>query len=741
MVTFAQIALHLPVDQPFTYMVPGPLESAVQPGVRVRVPFQSRVVFGTCMAIGSEIPAFPTRPILGVVGGDKLFDEKMLRLCGNIASRYGAGIGEVFDAALPAAVRRGTATKTVTFARVKLKNAEDVHRVVLSLQEKHPKQARALRILAEAKVPLEVRRICSLAKVTEAPVKTLAKHDYIELFRARPEDDDLDLQVTPEEDKVVTPEQSAALAKICAALDSKKHRGFLLFGVTGSGKTEVYLQALRRAIESGRQGIVLVPEISLTPQTVARFKARFPRVAVMHSHLTDADRHREWRRIQKGEVDVVVGARSAIFAPFANLGLIVVDEEHESSFKQQNSPRYDAREVARTRARLERAVLVLGSATPSVETWHKSRKGRLELLRLPARVGGGSFPETIVADLRKTVKQPGRPRILTDRLRTALIHCVAHKSQAILFLNRRGYATAAICRECGEAIECPHCDIVLVFHRKIGRILCHYCGHESPLPPNCEKCRGPFRLAGFGTERIEEEVRMFLPEARSARMDSDTMRARGAHDEVLTRFKKGEIDVLIGTQMIAKGLDFPNVTLVGIVAADSTLHLPDYRATERTFSLIAQVSGRAGRGSKGGLVIVQTQCPDHFAIKLAIAHDFERFAALELEARERDGYPPFGALARVVLQGEDEDSVRQSADRLRAHLDIALTGDDTGVSVLGPAPAPIEILNGQHRHHLVAKAPTRRGIRAFVMAVKSAPRLKGKGEQRMLLDVDPLSML
>lgn len=737
MVAFAEIALHLPLPQTFTYSVPPGLAVRLREGVRVKVPFQTRTVLGTCLSLHEQTPPFATRPVQAVVSERPLFDRKMLRACRMIARRYGAGVGEVCDAALPAAVRSGRAGRTVRYARLKIA-AVDVARVVAELEPKHPKQARTLRILADAKEPLEARRLCSLAKVTDGPLETLEKHGHVEFFRASADEEALDVVVPREDDKALTTHQSEALAAIVESVDAHRHRAFLLFGVTGSGKTEVYLQALRRVVEAGRQGIVLVPEIALTPQTVARFKSRFKDVAVLHSHLTDADRHRQWRAIQSGEIEVVIGARSAIFAPLPRLGLIVVDEEHESTFKQQNSPRYDAREVARIRARLDGAVLVLGSATPSVETWHRARRDRLQLLRLPARVGGGSFPEAIVADLRRTIPIPGKPRILTDRLRAALIATQAQKNQAILFLNRRGYATAAICRACGQAIECASCSIVLVYHQRIGRVLCHYCGHEERLPERCAECSGPFRLAGFGTERVEEEVRQFLPQARCARMDSDTMRARGAHDDVLTRFKNGELDILIGTQMIAKGLDFPNVTLVGIVAADSTLHLPDYRAAERTFSLVAQVSGRAGRGEKGGLVIVQTQCPDHYAVRCAIRHDYESFAATELEARRRDGYPPFGCLARVVIQGEDEADVKATSDALRDHLAVA-TGEGSELEVLGPAPAPLALLNGQHRQHVVAKAPSRHGLKAFLRALRGAPR--PKGAVRLLVDVDPQSML
>jgi primosomal protein N' (replication factor Y) len=733
---FADVALHLPIDRLFTYQLPASLRGRLEPGMRVRVPFQSRSVTGTCVAMRDEAPGFDTRPIQALIGDRPVFTPTLLRLCSFVAKRYAASPGEALDAALPAAVRSGQASRTVPCVRLAV--TKDVAmREVLALQEKFEKQARTLRHLADAGEPLEVRRLLSLAKVGESPLESLGKRGLVERFARSPNADPLDVPAQREAEKDLTAEQASALDRIAGAIDTQRSQGFLLFGVTGSGKTEIYLQALKRVVAQGRQGIVLVPEIALTPQTVARFKARFPRVAVLHSNLTDADRHRQWRSIHGGEIDVVVGARSAIFAPLPRLGLIVIDEEHEGTFKQQNAPRYDAREVARARARFERAVLVLGSATPSLESWHRAMRGRLVRLDLKARVGGGKFPETMIADLRQTVPVPGRPKILTDRLRAALVRVVSRKEQAILFLNRRGYATAATCRGCGESLNCEHCSITLVFHRRIGRVLCHYCGHEHPLPPNCPQCQGPFRLAGFGTERIEEEVRQFLPEASLARMDSDTMKARGAHDAVLTRFRSGAIDVLIGTQMIAKGLDFPNVTLVGIVAADSTLHLPDYRASERTFSLVAQVAGRAGRGEKSGLVVVQTSCPDHDAIRLAVRHDFQRFAALELEARKQDGYPPYGHLARVVIQARDEDLARTTARALMEHV-VAAPGSSE-VELLGPAPAPLSMLNGEYRHHLVAKCARRSGIRAFVAAVKSAPR--PPHNVRALLDVDPFAML
>ncbi|MBI4881487.1 MAG: primosomal protein N' [Planctomycetes bacterium] len=737
MAAFADIALSLPVDRLFTYAVPLELRERVRPGCRVRVPFQSREVGGTCVRVSDARPRFEVRPVLGLVEPDPLFSEAMLRLCGWIARRYGAGFGEVLDAALPFAVRSGGKRRTVAVA-FPLLGQIPAEKLVAELEERFPKQARVLRILAEAGEPLELRELQQRAKVGASPVLSLQRRKALEIRKVSPARDPLfSSPVERAPDIRLSAPQEEALRALSAAIAAERHAAFLLFGVTSSGKTEVYLRALADVVRRGRQGIVLVPEIALTPQTVARFRARFARVAVLHSNLTDAERHEQWRAIQQGKADVIIGARSAVFAPAPALGIVIIDEEHEGTFKQQNAPRYDAREVARARARFERALLLLGSATPSLESYQRALSGRLGLLRLPGRVAGGSFPETIVADLGKTVSVPGKPRILSDRLRAAMIERLARGDQVILFLNRRGYATAAICRNCGASIKCPHCAIVLVYHRRIGRIVCHYCGHEGRLPQKCAACGGLFRLAGCGTERVEEEVRQALPEASVARMDSDSMKGRGAHEKVLAEFRRGAVGVLVGTQMIAKGLDFPNVTLVGIVSADATLHLPDYRAAERTFGLISQVAGRAGRGEKGGMVIVQTHEPEHFAIQLALRSEYERFAEIELAGRRKDGYPPFGHLARVIIQGPREAEAERAARALRDLLGEWIA--DGVTALLGPAPAPIAVINGQYRFHVVAKSRWQSGIRQFVKVVRSQPR-PGR-RLRILLDVDPLSML
>jgi primosomal protein N' (replication factor Y) len=479
---------------------------------------------------------------------------------------------------------------------------------------------------------------------------------------------------------------------------------------------------------------------------VTRFRNRFERVAVLHSGLTDAERYSQWRAIRSGVADVVVGARSAVFAPVPRLGLIVVDEEHETSFKQQNAPRYHARDVALQRGALEGAPVVLGSATPSLEAYGEVRAGRIRLLRLRDRVGGGTFPDVSV--LHMGVHAPRGGQYLSEILRSALNDTLAQERQAILFLNRRGYHTAVLCTECSEPVRCERCEIALTYHRRSNRVICHYCGHEELPPTACPACRSArIKYIGSGTERVEAEVMRSFPGAAVLRMDSDTMATRDAHGKALERFRRREVDILIGTQMIAKGLDFPNVTLVGVISADTSLLLPDFRSAERTFQLIAQVAGRTGRGEQAGRVLVQTYNPEHYAVRLAVDESYESFAERELASRQELGYPPFGRLLRAVFSGEAEsDAMRLANSAAQAIRNAALP---EGTVLLGPARAPLTRISGRYRWHLMVKAPDLEGIRAAGEALRSLPREGGRPTAaaqappatRMQVDVDPLSML
>jgi len=547
-----------------------------------------------------------------------------------------------------------------------------------------------------------------------------------------------------------TPHQSAAIEAIAAAIRDRSGRGFLLYGITGSGKTEVYLRAAQVALELGRGVIVLVPEISLTHQVVDRFRARFgERVAVLHSGLSAGERFDQWRSIREGRVPIAIGARSAVFAPLESPGLIVVDEEHDPAYKSGDAFRYHARELALLRARASGAACVLGSATPEVETAWRSSKGELTRLLLPARVASRPLPQVEIVDMERERRRRGGRALLSASLRRALNETVLAGQQAILFLNRRGFATLSYCFACGHALRCGHCDISLVYHAAPGRrrrddpiegdLRCHYCGHQEQPRPECPACGSrDGGLLGFGTERLAEELVGTFPHARVARLDRDISARRGAQREILAAFHRGEIDVLVGTQMIAKGHDVPNVTLVGVVAADLGLHFPDFRAGERTFQLLTQVAGRAGRGDQPGRVIIQTWLPDHYAIALARNHDFPRFYREELARREPHGYPPFRALVHASITGASGEAVERGAHVLAA-LAKELGTEGQGIELLGPAPAPLSRIRDEFRWQLLLLGERERVVS---LARELARRARGAlGSVRLRLDTNPLQML
>jgi primosomal protein N' (replication factor Y) len=765
---FARVAPPLPVAGLFTYSVPPALKGRIGPGVRVLVPFGSRRLSAMCVGLDDDPPPDGVEPkhVIAVLEPEPLVGPDILELAAWVATGTGCSWGEALDATLPPAVKRSRPARTVEVARL-LSDPRLVRQAVDALQEKREKQARALRILADRGGELPVREWMRMAHVSRSPLDSLVKAGLVVYERRRSEKDPfLGRSVERTAPLAMTEEQQAVYERIRGAVARGSHKTFLLHGVTGSGKTEIYLQVLLRVVEAGRQGIVLVPEISLTPQTVRRFRERFPRVAVLHSHLTDAERADQWRMIRRGEADVVVGARSAVFAPVPALGLIVLDEEHETTFKQQNVPRYHAREVAIERARLAGAVTILGTATPSLEAFHRSREGDYERLVLHERVAGGRSPEIVMVDLTAESRRKERFRYLSDPLCAAMEDSLARGGQILLFLNRRGWASVMLCRGCKSPMRCPHCDVSLTLHRRAQRVLCHYCGFERPPPAACPTCTGTLAPLGYGTEKVEEEVRQQFLHASIARMDSDTMSGRGRHEQTLSDFAAGKTQVLIGTQMIAKGLDFPNVTLVGVICADSALFLADYRAAERTFQLLAQVVGRTGRGPKGGRVVVQAFNPRHIAIRTGVTQDYAAFAEAELPLRQEAGYPPFARIVRVIAQARDEGAARRriesltqllrgegggaggrggargggrSTSRGAAHVAASPTGPLDGVAVLGPAPAPIARLNDQYRFNLVAKCASDGAVSALLgrLAGQTAP----KGKVRVLVDVDPVGML
>ncbi len=542
----------------------------------------------------------------------------------------------------------------------------------------------------------------------------------------------------------LTEDQRRAVGHLLDAFDAGGGRPVLLHGVTGSGKTRVYIELLRHVREQGRGAIVLVPEISLTPQTVKRFRAHFgDDVAVLHSALSDGERYDAWRQLRRGDKHIAVGARSALFAPVPRLGAIVVDEEHDGSYKQSEAPRYHARDLAVMRARLAGAVCVLGSATPSLESWRNAERGKFHRVALPDRIAGRPLPPVELVDLRAARKDDDvAGGALSERLVTAVRGRLQRQEQVILLLNRRGYSSFVQCRECGDVRQCPNCSVSLTFHRAGGRLLCHHCRHEEPAPRRCERCGSDdLSFRGLGTEQVERVVVETFPEARVARMDVDTTSGKWSHHQILGRVERGEVDILLGTQMIAKGLDFPRVTLVGVVNADVGIHLPDFRASERTFQLLAQVAGRTGRGEWPGEVLIQTSMPEHYALQAARVHDYRGFAERELEERLHPAYPPHVRLANVVVSSPDPDAATDQAEAAATWLKRQLRRRGApAVELVGPAPAPIERLHGRWRWHFLLRARSAGDLGRVARALMEGFQVRGD-DVRLILDRDPTALL
>ncbi|MCC7490845.1 MAG: primosomal protein N' [Fimbriimonadaceae bacterium] len=607
-----------------------------------------------------------------------------------------------------------------------------------------PKQARILELLLQAGRPVAVAELVKLAETSHAAVRQLELRGFVRTAQVESRRlVDGGALVLSDRRHTLTAQQENALATIRAELASAPPRPVLIHGVTASGKTEVYLQIIADVLEQGRQVIVLVPEISLTVQTIEIFRARFgDRVAILHSSLSAGERFDEWRRVARGEVDICVGARSAVFAPFRKLGLVVVDEEHEPSYKQDSTPRYHARQVALWRAQVSGAAVLLGSATPAVESYWQASRGRWCLVEMPERVAGRPFAHVDVVDLREArasgpFSSPGPiHHTLVDAIRQRL----ERREQIILFLNRRGFAPVLQCTACGYIAVCEHCDVALVTHREAQQLECHHCDYSIPLPATCLNCgEATLRPCGFGTERLEEWLGKVIPEARLLRLDRDTTRRKNAHAQILNRFRQQQADVLVGTQMVAKGLDFETVTLVGVVAADVALSLPDFRAAERTFQLLCQVAGRAGRGDRRGMVICQTYNPDHPAIEAARAQDYLAFFENEIRDRESAGYPPFMNLARLVVSQEHEVDAEAQCDHLGRLVGLAFEKAQAWGELLGPAPAPLSKVRDQFRYHLILKVPGATMLQKVLDELE--PLLIGDLRRGLTIDVDPVSML
>jgi primosomal protein N' (replication factor Y) len=730
-----------PPHGPFDYLVPPAFAARLLAGQRVQVPLGrgNRTVIGYCTEVVTK-PAGsrPLKAVAAIVDPQPLLSPVMLRLARWMSDYYLAPLGQVLQTIVPAGVRGRAGTREMTFLSVPESIREHLATGTLKLSAK---QLAALKLLAESPRPLTPPELAQAAGCAIGPIAELRKKKLVSAEVRRVQQLELDQQADPREAPLaLNADQQQALDAILGSLRNRTHQTILIHGVTGSGKTEVYIRAIDEVIQYGRQAIVLVPEISLTPQTRQRFRARFSQVAVLHSHLSDAERHWHWQQIAEGKVQVIVGARSAIFAPTPQLGLIVIDEEHDASFKQGEQPRYHAREVALQRARAEQVPLVLGTATPALESWHRAARGEYRLIDMPQRVENRPLPAVATIDLRVEMQNRQSRGAISRSLQRAMQEALAAGGQVILLLNRRGYSTHIQCPACGYVAKCPHCDLSLTHHRQSEKIVCHYCDHEEQAPVRCPDCKfDGIRYAGLGTERLESEVKARFHEHAVLRMDSDTMQKPGSHEEALGRFRRGEVQILLGTQMIAKGLDFPNVTLVGVINADTTLHFADLRAAERTFQLVTQVAGRTGRGDKGGRVLVQTYSPEHYAIQAAIDHDYARFAAAELPSRQEHLYPPFASLIRFIVRSETDSAAEQFAEAAATGLQTALEKTAIEHRLLGPAPCPIPKLRGMFRYHILLSSPAGDALRE---AVRTA--LAGLAEidgVQWVVDVDPVDLL
>ena len=751
---FVEVALPLPLFQNFTYTVEEGLANPVVVGSRVVVPLRSAREMGVCVGV-SDVSPLKRKPkaVLESPDAEPAVSHSLLELCKWMSDYYIVPLGVALRAALPAALTGADdphpTRKTQRVVRVGVEIPSLLQRDKVFARS--PQQRAVFELIESLGNRTTAEQLSSQLEFSTSVLKSLEKRGMIIIEEEEVERDPFSSRGGISATRLQpTPAQQHAIDTMAGA---EKGEVFLLHGITGSGKTLVYIELLRRIVdERGQTAIVLVPEIALTPQTVDRFRAAFgDRIAVLHSALSEGERYDAWLALKRGEKRIVVGARSAVFAPLENLGAIIVDEEHESSYKQGETPRYHAREVAIVRAKNEGAITLLGSATPSLESWANATSGKFKLLTLPDRVGGGRLPKVEVIDLRKIatdysgMAQGGIDygAVIREPLHDAIVECMQRGEQSILLLNRRGYSSFIQCIDCGAVATCPHCSITLTHHRNPERLICHYCLHKEDPRPDCPRCGGRnLKQRGLGTQQVERLLSERFPAARIARMDFDTTSGKWAHTRILDRVASGEVDILLGTQMIAKGLDFPNVTLVGVVDADVGINLPDFRASERCFQLLSQVSGRAGRGEKGGRVLIQTRIPAHHAVRYAVSHDYASFVREEMEGRVDPPYPPNVRLANIVFSGVIEDSTAKLAIHAGEWLRELITtraGDE--VTVVGPAPCPIERIKNRWRWHVLLKtdhpAEMTRVSRYFMERFE----IPNTAQLRVTLDRDPIALL
>ena len=785
------------VNRPFDYQVPEVYQDSLQLGMRVQVPFGNRQLLGFVVGIHHTSDFKGTlKPITAVLDYESFINEELLDLSEHLAQTLHAFRINVLQAMLPAMlkvkyqniflihqpqalsdyqvpsdwlnqsqldkdqveahlsrnqikqlldqgalelvyqVQDQTTTKTQTLIELAMP-AEAIEQVIQGLPARSQKVAQLLTYHLESGQPqLEQQALLADSQVSASSLKTALKHGYIKSQKVSVYRDPLaHLEVEQSQSRTLTEAQEAVYEQVAQALEAHQDQTFLLEGVTGSGKTEVYLQLMAKASQMGRGAILLVPEIALTPQMVRQVKSRFQTgVAVLHSGLTNSQKYDEWRRIIRGQATIVVGARSSIFAPIRDLGLVIIDEEHETTYKQSDTPRYHAREVAIWRCHYHQAPLLLGSATPSLESRSRAQVGRYQHLRLPERVNGRPLPPVTLVDMTKEMVQQTTDE-LSSVLKDKIADRLAKGQQIVLLLNRRGYASYMLCRECGQVIQCPRCDISLTYHKHEHRLKCHYCDYQSPVPDRCPNCHSDYlRTFGLGTQKIEELLNQHFPDARVIRMDMDTTRKKGQHEALLDRFRRHEADILLGTQMIAKGLDFEAVTLVGVINADTALNLPDFRAGEKTFQLLTQVAGRTGRGRFEGEVLIQTYNPDHYVMQLAQQHDYESFFYYEMKRRHLGHYPPYFYTTLITISSKYQAKAQAMSHQVKQ----ALLASGAALEILGPSQGAIARINERYYFQLLLKYKDGQVIKESLGAILDQSQLEAKQGIYITIDHEPL---
>ena len=731
------------INRIFDYNVPSEMQGTICVGDRVLVPFGNKKTYEEGFIVGlKENTQYKVKDIAKIQEGIKLTEEN-IDLAKLMARRYFCNISDCIKLMLPPGtlnknIDSRVKDKTLNFVYLK-KDIEEIEEDIENRVIKSEKQKRVLNFLIQNE-GIQTTELEIITDTTNAVLKALEKKEYIEIIEEKVERNPfLNKDIKPTKKLKLTEEQQNAFNKIDETINNNENKEFLLYGVTGSGKTEIYLQLIEKIIQKNKTAIVLVPEISLTPQMVERFIARFgqEKIAVLHSKLSIGERYDQWNKIKNGECKIVIGARSAIFAPIQNLGLIIIDEEHDSSYKSETNPRYNAKELAGYMAKKNNIPLVLGSATPDISTYYKAENNKIEILKLTKRANESNLPKVDVIDLREELAN-GNRSILSRKLYEEIEKNLKDKKQTILFLNRRGYSTFVMCRDCGYTVKCKNCNITMTYHIKTNKLKCHYCGHEEKNLTECPECHSKnIKYFGTGTQRLEEDINKIFPEATTIRMDIDTVTRKNSHEEILNKFKNDNIDILIGTQMVVKGHHFPNVTLVGVIAADSSLYIEDYRANERTFQILTQVAGRAGREKLPGRVIIQTYNPDNFAIECSKKQNYDEFYETEIELRKQLKYPPFCDIISIGLTDTDNNKIKNVSERLYNNISRTIKNEKMDFNIYKPLPCPIDKIKNKYRWRIILKGKLNNKIINIIN--KSIEQVNSK-TTRIIVDTNPTNL-